>query len=286
MSPTTSTAAAATTGATATLDRRARPLDFAGASVVLSGGDRGIGRAVAAAFARAGADVLIVSDVEAVHDAAAELDAAGRGDGEDGAGRGVRDAGHRPAGRVRGAVADVTDPDALERALASVRTVDVLVSNAGIELPTALDDSGDDVRATFRRVIDVNLVGCENLVRAALPRLADGGRVLVTSSIWGKTSVAGFSAYAASKHALIGLARTWARELGARGITVNAVSPGFVEADMTDVLPEAQKEKLRGEIALGRLGKPEDIADVVAFLASDDARWLTGENITASGGIR
>lgn len=260
----------------ATLDTLVRPLDFAGASVVLTGGDRGIGRGIADAFARAGADVLIVSDAEAVHATAAALADA----------HGVT---------VRGVVADVTDGAALHRALAGVRAIDVLVSNAGIELRTPLDDADPVLSTAFRRVLDVNVTGCENLVRAALPALADGGRILVTSSIWGKTSVAGFSAYAASKHALIGLVRTWARELGGHGITVNAVCPGWVRTEaamrsLAAMAAEAGRDEadllaeIVGAQALDGLMEPADVAGTYLFLASTLAGSITGQAITVDRG--
>ena len=255
---------------------RYRPLDFDGATVLVSGADRGLGRGVASAFAAAGARVWILSETEAALEAADELAA------EHGA-------------RVHGLVADVTSPRELEEALGFVEGLDVLVSNAGIELRTPLADTDPALADAFRRTLEVNVVGCENLVRAALPVLVDGGRIIVTSSIWGKSAAPGFSAYSASKHALIGLVRAWARELGERAITVNAVCPGWVrtEASMRSLAsmaahagrPEASLlQDILGAQAIGGLMEPADIASTYLFLASRLADSITGQAITVDRG--
>ena len=169
--------------------------DFSGKTVLVTGASRGIGYGIAEGFARAGASLAILAEGEEVHDAAARLS-------------GLAGA------PVRGLVCDITDRDDVARAVAGFERIDVLINNAGLERPTPLSEPDPAVDDTFARVMAVNVTGTYNVTREALPKLPDKGRVVITSSIWGKTAVPDFSAYIASKHALIGLTRTWAKELG------------------------------------------------------------------------
>lgn len=250
---------------------RAR-FDFSGTRVLVTGASRGIGLGIAEAFARAGADLTLLADTAEVEAAAAAL-----------------------PGRPRAIVCDIADRAAVGRVAAGIAGLDVLVNNAGMERPTPLDGPGPQTDDTFERILAVNITGTQNVTRALVPRLADGGRVILTSSIWGKTSVAGFSAYAASKHGMIGLARTWARELGPRGITVNAVCPGWVKTGaamaslsaMSRATGQSEEELLAGVMsaqAIGGLMEPADIAGLYLFLASEAAANITGQAISIDRG--
>lgn len=246
--------------------------DFSGASVLVTGASRGIGRGIAQAFADAGADLTILAETAEINETAAAL-----------------------PGRVRALVCDITDRSAVARALANLPRIDVLVNNAGIERPTPLHGAAPGTDETFERILAVNVAGTQHVTRAALPRIPDGGRIVLTSSIWGKTAVPGFSAYVSSKHAIIGLARTWAAELGPRGITVNAVCPGWVRTSAAEAslrhMAESEgrdEQALLDDIvaaqAIGGLMEPADVAGLYLFLASDAGANITGQTLTIDRG--
>jgi len=251
--------------------------DFSGRNVLVTGASRGIGYGIAEAFAAAGANVTILAeDADQVGAASKALS-------------------ERAATPVHGIVCDIARRGAVAEALRDVARLDVLVNNAGLERPTPLAAAEPAVDETFERVIAINVAGTQNVTRALASRIADGGRVILTSSIWGKTAVPGFSAYIASKHAMIGLARTWARELGPRRITVNAVCPGWVRteasmrslatmADETGVRPDALLDEIVGAQAIGGLMEPSDVAGLYLFLASDAAANITGQAINIDRG--
>lgn len=165
--------------------------------------------------------------------------------------------------------------------------LDILINNAGV-CPVAPLDQTDD--ATWARAFDVNVTAAYRLVRALAPLLAQSraGRVINTGSILSSYGDANLAAYSASKHAVLGLTRALANELGPKGITVNCIQPGCIVTGMTKDMLESgagADEYYRSRSPLGRLGQPEDIADVIAFLASDDARFITGQGIVVDGGI-
>jgi 3-hydroxybutyrate dehydrogenase len=245
--------------------------DFAGRHVFVTGASRGIGYAVAHGFAAHGATLAVLADDNAIHDAASRIAA------ETGA-------------RVEALRCDITDRDAVATCLGRLDRIDVLINNAGLELITPIAEEGRAVEATFRRIIDINVMGTYYVTRDAIPRMKRGGAILITASIWAKTAVAAFSAYCASKHANLGFARSIAQELGPLGIRVNAVCPGFIrtEASMRSVRTEAERtgatenevtrDLLRSQ-ALDGLLEPADLVPTYLFLASDQARDITGQSL-------
>ncbi|MBD1545608.1 SDR family NAD(P)-dependent oxidoreductase [Roseibium aggregatum] len=250
--------------------------DFSDKTVLVTGASRGIGYGIAEGFARSGASLAILAEGEEVHAAAERLSGLA-------------------VSPVRGLHCDITDRSDVARAIAGFDRVDVLINNAGLERPTPLGEPDPAVDDTFARVMAVNVTGTYNVTREALSKLPDGGRVVITSSIWGKTAVPDFSAYIASKHALIGLTRTWAKELGSRGITVNAVCPGWVKTEAairslhsmaakTGTAPDVLLDEIVSAQAIGGLMEPSDIAGLYLFLASDAAANITGQAINADRG--
>jgi 3-oxoacyl-[acyl-carrier protein] reductase len=244
-----------------------------GKSAIVTGagrGGRGIGRGIALALAEAGADVVItartnIADAEAVAEAVRALGC-----------RGIA---------VSCDVSNAESVEALfERAVAELGKVDILVNNAGITKDTLLLRMTDDA---WDSVIDANLRGTFLCSRAAAKRMLKQrfGRIINITSVMGQIGNPGQANYSASKAGIIGFTRTVARELGSRGITVNAVAPGFIESQMTDAIDEKAREAVLGKIPLGRLGAPEDVGAVVAFLASDAASYITGQTITVDGGM-
>jgi 3-oxoacyl-[acyl-carrier protein] reductase len=186
-----------------------------------------------------------------------------------------------------GFVVDVTDRPAIDRMVAAVMRqwgrVDVLVNNAGIVMDAQLRRMSD---VAFDKVIDVNLKGTYNCARAVVDIMVEQGSgvILNASSVVGLYGNFGQTNYAASKFGVIGMAKTWARELGRKGIRSNAVCPGFVETPIISTVPEKVLETLRERVPLGRLAKPEEIANVYAFLASDEASYVNGAVIEVGGG--
>ncbi|WP_027356541.1 3-oxoacyl-[acyl-carrier-protein] reductase [Desulfofundulus thermocisternus] len=241
-----------------------------GKKAIVTGASRGIGRAIALALARAGADVVVNYNGQA---AAAEEVAAR-----------IREMG-RQAVTCR---ADVSIPAEAVKlvnvAVEQLGAVHILVNNAGITRDNLVMRLAEE---DWDRVLEVNLKGAFNTIKAAsrLMLKARWGRIINISSIVGITGNAGQASYAASKAGLIGLTKAVARELGSRNITVNAVAPGFILTDMTASLPENVKEKMLGQVALGRFGQPEEVAAVVVFLASEGAGYITGQTIVVDGGL-
>ena len=251
-------------------------MDFSGKSVLVTGASRGIGYGIAKAFAKAGADLTILAD-----DPETEK-----------AGKSLSDLCGRP---VRAFTADIADRAAVASTVGTLEKIDVLINNAGLELITPIDEESDDVEHTFRRIMDINVNGSFFVTREALKKIPDGGRIIFTASVWGKSAEAGFAAYCASKHAVIGLTRTLAKELGPRNITVNAVCPGWVKtvASMRSLGKmaarfERDEQSLLDDItatqAIGGLMEPDDVAGLYLFLASDTAANITGQSLNIDRG--
>lgn len=236
---------------------------------LVTGAGRGIGRAVALKLASQGADIICVSrSAENAQKAAAEVQAAGR--------------------KAWHYAVDVANTDevarAAEQALKDAGRVDILVNNAGINKDDLLMRMSSDA---WDAVIDTNLKGAFNwiksLSRAFLKQRS--GKIINITSVIGLIGNAGQANYAASKAGLIGLTKSVARELASRGITCNAVAPGFIKTDMTSALTEDQQKAILGQVPLARLGDPDDVANLILFLASDMANYITGQVITVDGGM-
>jgi 3-oxoacyl-[acyl-carrier protein] reductase len=242
---------------------------LAGRVAVITGGGGGIGRATAERFAREGATVVVGDMDEEAGEAAAQA---------------VEEAGGE-ARFVRTDVTQMRDAEALvEAATQAFGRLDVLVNNAGITRDATLKKMTEE---QFDQVVEVNLRGVFCCTKAAAPLLAKNGtgRVLNAASVVGRYGNFGQTNYVATKAGVIGMTKTWARELGRDGTTVNAVAPGFIETPMVETVPEKVLGGLRERTPLGRLGRPEDIAAAYAFLASDDAAFITGAVLGVDGGL-
>jgi 3-oxoacyl-[acyl-carrier protein] reductase len=246
-------------------------MTFAAKTALITGASRGIGRAIAIEFAKRGADVALIGrDVGALRESAQAC------------------ANARPGAVAEMFQGDVTDQAAVERIVADVVTrfgrIDVAVANAGQSADALLLRLRSE---TIDRMLDVNLKSAFYLCAAvAKPMMKQrSGAIVLMTSIVGITGNAGQAAYAASKAGLIGLCKSVAKELGSRNIRVNAVAPGLIETAMTEKMPDAAREFLIKQAALGRAGTPEDVSGVVAFLCSDAARYITGQTLVVDGGI-
>ncbi len=241
-----------------------------GKAALVTGGSRGIGRAIAERLAADGAQVVLSYAVN--KDAAAEVVAA------------IVAAG----GRAHAVAADLREPDAarqlFEQAEAAAGPLDILVNNAAVGTTGMIAETSDE---DFDETMTANVRSPFILIREAARRLRDGGRIVNISTVNTVLNGPGMAAYAASKAALELLSRVAAYELGTREITVNSVSPGATDTEMFRTANPAEEvhQRIAELTALRRLGQPADVADVVALLVSDDARWLTGQNIRASGGL-
>ncbi len=243
------------------------------ACAVVTGGARGIGAAVCEALAARGLNIAVNHSHAGSRDAAEAVAATLR---------------ERYGVEAQAIEADVSNFDAaaslVEQAQAALGEVSVLVNNAGITRDALFLRMKE---ADFDRVIDVNLKGAFNCCKAAVPAMckARGGRIVNMSSISGLHGNIGQVNYAASKAGIVGLTKSLAREVAGRGVTVNAVAPGFIKTDMTDGVPEKIREKVLGEIPVRRFGEASEVASLVAFLASDAAAYITGQVIEIDGGL-
>ena len=227
-------------------------------TVLVTGGNRGIGLAIARSFAAAGDQVII-----------------------------THRSGSAPEG-LSGVIMDVTDSESVAAGFKEIETrfgaIDVLVANAGIT------KDGLSLRmseADFEDVLNTNLTGSFRVAQKVLSGMMKkrSGRVIFIGSVVGLLGSAGQVNYAATKSALVGMARSLAREYGSRGITFNVIAPGFIDTDMTAVLDQSLKEKYVAQIPLARFASPDEVADVVRFIASEDAGYITGAVIPVDGGL-
>jgi len=245
-------------------------MELAGKTALVTGASRGIGRAVALALAEAGADVIVnyAGSREAAEAVADQI----RGSG-------------RRAETFQANVADAAQAEALVKfAFDTFGKLDILVNNAGIARDNLLIRMKEE---EWDEVIAVNLKGVYNCLKAAArPMMKQrSGTIINISSVVGVLGNAGQVNYAAAKAGVIGLTKSAARELAARGITVNCVAPGYIATDMTDRLGDDIKEAMLAHIPLGRMGAPEEVAKVVRFLASDAASYMTGQTLHVDGGM-
>ena len=242
-----------------------------GKVALITGAGKGIGAAIAKEMAAQGATVIInYSHSEAAaENVKKEIEEAG--------------------GRVEICGCDVSDYESVKKMVSDViaqhKRIDILVNNAGIVKDTLLMRMAE---TDFDQVVDINLKGAFNCIQNVTRQMMKQryGRIINLSSVVGIFGNAGQVNYAASKAGIIGMTKSAARELGSRGITVNAIAPGFIQTDMTDTLSEDMKKQMLEAISLGSFGKVEDIAYTAAFLASDRARYITGQVIQVDGGIR
>nr|WP_296263145.1 3-oxoacyl-[acyl-carrier-protein] reductase [uncultured Merdimonas sp.] len=241
-----------------------------GKVALVTGASRGIGKAIACKLAKEGAKVIINynGSKEKAEAVKSQIEAEG--------------------GQAEVYQCDVSDYAACEALIQTVikehGSLDILVNNAGITRDGLLMKMSEE---DFDRVLDTNLKGTFNTIRFASRQMLKqrSGRIINMSSVVGVSGNAGQANYAASKAGVIGLTKATARELASRGITVNAIAPGFIETDMTEVLSDKVKEASEAQIPLGHFGKPEDVANAAAFLASEEAAYITGQVLHVDGGM-
>lgn len=239
-------------------------------TAIVTGGSRGIGKAVAVRLAKDGMNLVI--NYRGNSAAAEETERLCRKLGAE-------------VLLVQGDVSRAEDCEKLAaQAKEAFGRVDVLVNNAGITRDGLLARMTEE---DFRAVLDVNLVGPWNMMKAVnrIMMKQRYGRIVNLSSVTGLMGNMGQTNYAAAKAGILGMTKSYAREVASRGITVNAVAPGFIDTDMTEAMPEGAKDKIVTEIPMGRTGKPEDVAEAVAFLASEQAGYITGEVLRVDGGM-
>ena len=245
-------------------------MNLKGKTAIVTGGSRGIGRAICLELARQGADIVFsyAGDTAAAEETCSQIQALG--------------------GKARAIQGDVADAAAVQTlvntAVQELGGVDILVNNAGITRDgLAMTLKEED----FQAVVDTNLKGAFLCMKAvARPMMkARRGRIINLASVVALRGNPGQINYCASKAGVIGMTKSLAKELGSRGITVNAVAPGYIETDMTAALPESARQSMLATVPLGRPGQPEDVARAVAFLASDEAAYITGQVLCVDGGM-
>ena len=245
-------------------------MNLTGKVALVTGASRGIGQATAIELAKAGADIVVnfIGNEAVAQETVAAIEALGR-----------------KAIKIKADVGNAEDVQAMvDEAVAAFGHIDILVNNAGITRDGLLirmkDSDWDDV-------LNINLKGVYLVTKAVAKLMVKqrAGRIINMTSVSGVTGNVGQANYAAAKAGVIGFTKTCAKELASRGITVNAVAPGFIETAMTDVLPEKIKEGIAATVPFGRMGQPEEIASVVTFLASDFASYITGQVLNVDGGM-
>jgi 3-oxoacyl-[acyl-carrier protein] reductase len=244
--------------------------DLAGKIAIVTGGSRGIGRAASVSLAQAGAHVVVNyrSNQEAAKDTLRRIEEAGG------------------SGEVLGF--DVADPEAVDAAVKEAvqrnGRIDILVNNAGISIDQLLlRVSARDLEMTWATNVNGALYCSKACIRSMMRNR--WGRIINLSSVVAESGNAGQVVYSSSKAALLGMTRSLAREYASRGITVNAVAPGFIETDMTADLPVAARQSIIDQTPIGRIGRPEEVAAVVVFLASEEASYITGQVVRVNGGM-
>jgi 3-oxoacyl-[acyl-carrier protein] reductase len=241
-----------------------------GKTAVVTGGSRGIGRAIVLKLAEMGANIVV--NYASAPQKAEEVVAL------------VKEMG-REAIAIQ---ANVSDSDAIQKMMQAVEekfsTIDILINNAGITKDTLLMKMKDE---DWDQVMEINLKGTFNCTKAVTRKMMKqrSGKIVNLASVVGVMGNAGQANYAASKAGIIGFTKSVAKELATRGINVNAVAPGFIQTEMTDVLSDEVKDAMMGNIPMKQLGTPEDVANVVAFLCSDDAKYITGQVLHVDGGM-
>ena len=241
-----------------------------GKVALVTGASRGIGRAIALTLAKNGADIAInfAGNVTAAEGVAGEIKAMGR-----------------KAILVQGSVTDTaTCQEMVNKVISELGKIDILVNNAGITRDGLLMRMSSE---DWDAVLTTNLKGVFNCTKAVIKPMMKqrSGRIVNMASVVGETGNAGQANYAAAKAGVIGFTKTMAKEIASRGITVNAVAPGFIATDMTKVLPDKVKEAMETGIPLGRAGEPQDIANAVLFFVSDNAAYITGQVLNVDGGM-
>ncbi len=243
-------------------------MQFEGRTAIITGSSRGIGRAIAEKLGKLGANVVLNATSEKIFEVAKEFEAMEI--------------------KVAAIVGDIRNTEdvkvMISTAIDTFGGLDILINNAGItkDKPMAMMSEDD-----WDTVLDINLKGAFLCTKAAAKQMMKKryGRIINISSVAGAYGNPGQANYSASKGGLIALTKTTAKEFAPRGITCNAVTPGLIESNMTEILPDDLKQKYLEKIALGRFGTPEDVANVVAFLASDEAGYVTGQVIDIDGGL-
>ena len=236
---------------------------------IITGASRGIGEAIATKLSICGANIILTArNIEGLN--------------------AVKDSINAQGGCAEAMVSDVSSMSSLAELAANTidkfGRIDILVNNAGVIHDNIIMRMKEE---DWDSVLNINLKGCFNGIKAVTrPMIKNkGGRIINITSVIGQIGNSGQSNYAASKAGIIGLTKSMAKELGSRNITVNAVSPGYISTDMTDKLNEEVKEKMKSSIPLGRLGTPQDVANLVCFLASDEAEYITGQTLNVDGGM-
>ena len=245
-------------------------MNLTGKVALVTGASRGIGQAAAIELAKAGADIIVnfIGNEAVAQETVEAIEALGR-----------------KAIKIKANVGDADDVQAMvDEAHATFGHIDILVNNAGITRDGLLIRMKD---SDWDEVLNINLKGVYLVTKAVAKLMVKqrAGRIINMTSVSGVIGNVGQANYAAAKAGVIGFTKTCAKELAARGITVNAIAPGFIETAMTDVLPEKIKEGIAATVPLGRMGQPEEIAGVVTFLASDFASYITGQVLNVDGGM-